>query len=64
MDYSGDRILEPSVAHLLLESMADGVFTLDERGKITLWNPALELITGYTAQEALGKGCEVLNFNL
>jgi len=48
---------------LLLESMADGVFTLDENGKITSWNPAMASITGYTADEAVGESCTLLNFN-
>jgi PAS domain S-box-containing protein len=48
---------------LLLESMADGVFTLDEKGKITSWNPAMASITGYSAEEAVGKSCALLNFN-
>ena len=57
-------ILDPTFASLLLESMADGVFTLDENGNITSWNPAMERISGYTAQEALGKSCMMLNFSL
>ena len=48
---------------LLLESMADGVFTLDENGKITSWNPAMEAISGYTPEEAVGESCTLLNFN-
>jgi len=48
---------------LLLESMAEGVFTLNEHGRITSWNPAMRQITGYTEQEALGKTCEMLSFN-
>jgi PAS domain S-box-containing protein len=48
---------------LLLESMAEGVFTLDVHGKITRWNPAMERITGYTEAEALGRTCELLSFN-
>ena len=57
-------ILDPNFAGLLLESMADGVFTLDDRGNITSWNPAMERISGYTAEEAIGKGCMMLNFSL
>ena len=48
---------------MLLESMADGVFTLNDRGEITSWNPAMEKITGYTAEEALGNNCSLLNFS-
>ncbi|MCD6305272.1 MAG: sigma 54-interacting transcriptional regulator [Deltaproteobacteria bacterium] len=57
-------ILDPNFATLLLECMADGVFTLDDKGRITSWNPAMERITGYTAEEAIGNGCMMLNFSL
>ena len=56
-------ILDPNFARLLLESMADGVFTLDEKGKITSWNPSMERITGYTATDAIGKPCMFLSFS-
>ena len=58
------RILDPSFSSLLLESMAGGVFTLDEAGRITSWNPAIERITGYTADEAIGQPCGLLKFTL
>jgi two-component system, NtrC family, response regulator HydG len=54
--------LDPSFSRLLLESMADGVFTLDEEGIITTWNPSLERMTGYSAEEAIGRPCTLLNF--
>jgi len=57
-------ILDPNFASLLLECMADGVFTLDDKGRITSWNPAMERISGYTAEEAIGNGCMMLNFSL
>jgi PAS domain S-box-containing protein len=53
-------------SHLLgqiVDSMADGVFTLDVSGRITSWNRAMERITGFTADEILGKTCALLNFN-
>ncbi|MBT4088344.1 MAG: PAS domain-containing protein [Deltaproteobacteria bacterium] len=56
--------LDPKMASLLLESMADGVFTLNEKGEITLWNKAIERITGYKADEVLGRSCDILDFNL
>ena len=49
---------------LLLESMADGVFTLDHHGVITSWNPAMERISGYSAGESIGQSCSLLNFSL
>jgi two-component system, NtrC family, response regulator HydG len=56
-------ILDPNFARLLLESMADGVFTLNEKGKITSWNLSMERITGYSATEAIGKSCMFLSFS-
>ncbi|MCD6295279.1 MAG: sigma 54-interacting transcriptional regulator [Deltaproteobacteria bacterium] len=56
-------ILDPNFARLLLETMADGVFTLNDKGEITSWNASMERITGYTAEEALGKSCMFLNFS-
>ncbi len=56
-------ILDPNFARLLLESMADGVFTLNEKGKITSWNPSMERITGYSATEVIGKSCMFLSFS-
>ena len=47
----------------IIDSMAEGVFTLDREGTITSWNPAMEAITGYAAAEAIGKTCEVMQFN-
>jgi len=56
--------LDPRFASYLLESMADGVFTLNRAGEITSWNAAMEKISGYTAAEALGRTCSLLQFNL
>lgn len=50
-------------ATLLLDSMAEGVFTLDPDGTITSWNPAMKKITGYDAHEAIGKTCSMIQFN-
>ena len=44
----------------ILDSMAEGVFTLDMGGRITSWNAAMERITGYSDQEALGQTCSIL----
>jgi PAS domain S-box-containing protein len=56
--------LDPRLAGFLLDSMADGVFTLDDTGRITTWNTAMEKISGFRKAEALGKTCSVLNFDL
>ena len=55
--------LDKNFVGLLLDSMADGVFVLNESGKISIWNRAMESITGYMANEVRGKGCELLNFD-
>ncbi len=50
-------------ANLLLESMADGVFTINDTGEIVSWNPSMEKITGYSASEAIGKTCSMIGFD-
>ncbi len=57
------KIWDNRFAGLLLDSMAEGVFTLDPDGKITSWNPSMEKITGYDAEEAIGKTCNMMKFN-
>lgn len=42
----------------ILDSVTDGVFTVDRNLQITSFNKALEKITGYTVEEALGKECK------
>ena len=44
----------------IIDSMADGVFTMDDKGRISSWNPSMERISGYSAKEALGKTCQLL----
>jgi len=44
----------------IMDSMADGVFTLDIQGRISSWNRSMERISGYTAEEALGQSCQLL----
>jgi len=40
-----------------LTSAADGAFAITGEGRITLWNPAAERITGHTAAEVVGRHC-------
>src|ERR1700687_306377 len=40
-----------------LAAAADGVFAMMSDGRITLWNPAAERITGYMADEVFGRRC-------
>jgi PAS domain S-box-containing protein len=49
----------------ILDSVADGVFTVDREFHIASWNKAAETITGFTAEEAIGKPCfEVFRTNI
>ena len=46
----------------ILDSVADGIFTIDRNRRITSFNRSAERITGYTRNEAIGKLCfEVFN---
>jgi two-component system, NtrC family, response regulator HydG len=47
-------------ANQIIQAMSDGVFTMDPTGRITSWNPSMERISGYTAREALGQTCALL----
>ncbi|GMU57596.1 MAG: hypothetical protein AMXMBFR33_67420 [Candidatus Xenobia bacterium] len=49
--------LERVVARAVLDSMADGVYTLDWEKRITSFNPAAEAISGWTAEQAVGRTC-------
>jgi len=42
---------------VILDSIADGVFTIDNEGRITSFNRAAEKITGFSREEALGQLC-------
>lgn len=49
----------------ILDSVTDGVFTVDRHLNITSFNKALEKITGFTQEEALSRKCrEIFNSEL
>ncbi len=49
----------------ILESISDGVFTVDDQWQITSFNRAAELITGISRNEAIGRPCwEVFHSSL
>jgi len=50
-------------ASLLLDSMAEGVFTLDSNGIITTWNPSMHRISGFSSEDVIGKSCTILKFD-
>ncbi len=41
----------------LVENMHDGVYFVDRERRITFWNKGAERITGYAADEVVGKSC-------
>lgn len=43
--------------HIILDSIAEGVFTVDSEWKITSYNRAAENITGIKKEEAIGRHC-------
>jgi PAS domain S-box-containing protein len=57
--------LDPSTTNIILESISDGVFTVDHNWKITSFNRAAEEITGISRKEAVGRHCwEVFRSNM
>ncbi|NQT25558.1 sigma 54-interacting transcriptional regulator [candidate division KSB1 bacterium] len=54
-----------NVTEIILESVSDGVFTVDKKWCITSFNRAAEEITGVSREEAIGKQCcEVFRSNM
>ncbi len=50
---------------VILDSIADGVFTVDENWRITSFNKAAEQITGIPRENAIGQTCrDVLRANV
>ena len=39
---------------------SDGVFVIDRFGRVTTWNPAMQAIVGWSADEAVGTRCAEL----
>ena len=48
---------DPRIAQVILDSVTDGVFTVDREWCINSFNRAAELITGVPHDEAIGKSC-------
>ncbi|MGW8195294.1 MAG: sigma-54 interaction domain-containing protein [Desulforhopalus sp.] len=56
---------EKTVNGIILESISDGVFTVDHNWRITSFNRAAEEITGTSRKEAVGRYCwEVFRSNM
>ena len=56
------EIQNNELVKMLLESIGDGIFILNNQGRIVAWNPAMERITGFKQSEVLNQNCRVLNF--
>jgi two-component system, NtrC family, response regulator HydG len=45
----------------IVDTLHDGLMVVDQEGKIRVVNSAVENLTGYSADELLGKSCTILN---
>lgn len=53
-----DEIIRPdSELVMLLNSLYDGVYIVDPQRRILFWNKAAEAMTGYSAEEVMGRSC-------
>lgn len=52
-----DKNRDFDTTEIILDSIADGVFTVDAGWKITSFNKAAEIITGISREEATGQRC-------
>lgn len=58
-------LISTQATEIILESISDGVFTVDHEWRLTSFNKAAEQITGISREEALGKQCwEVFRSNM
>jgi len=58
-------VQKPQVREVILDSINEGVFTVDRNWRITSFNRAAERITGVRGKNALGKACwEVFHANI
>ncbi len=65
MDMKQDMTEKNGVTDIILESISDGVFTVDHKWRIMSFNRAAEEITGITRSEAMGRYCwEVFRSNM
>lgn len=48
----------------IINTINDGIFLVGPDGRISMVNPALERLTGFSAEELTGKPCSVLNCDI
>ena len=62
---SNSSPISDNITKTILESISDGVFTVDKNWRISSFNAAAEKITGIPREEAIGKQCcEVFRSNM
>ncbi|HYY08697.1 MAG TPA: ATP-binding protein [Actinomycetota bacterium] len=54
------KTLERARLAEIVTHTSDGVFTVDQQGRITTWNPAMTALLGYAETEAIGRRCDDL----
>ncbi len=50
--------MDDAFFRLILDHVADGVYFVDRDRRILYWNKAAETLTGYFADEVVGRGCQ------
>ena len=60
MEKKVPEMLNPELVNKIIDSMTEGVFTMDADGKISHWNRSMERISGFSVDEALGQSCQIL----
>ncbi len=51
---------DPHILSMVLDAMADGVFTVDAQGRFVSWSAGAERITGYHRDDIAGKPCRMM----
>ncbi len=65
MEKTAQQLRRDDPSRVILDSISDGVFTVDEDWRVTSFNRAAEEITGVSRQEAVGSLCnEVFRANI
>ncbi|POM26195.1 Alkaline phosphatase synthesis sensor protein PhoR [Actinomadura rubteroloni] len=48
------------IARAVIQSAADALVAVDERSRVTVWNPAAERMFGFTAEEVMGRAAPIV----
>lgn len=51
---------DASILRNVIDAMADGLFTVDAKGRFVAWSEGAERITGYSSNEVVGQPCTIL----